>query len=63
MWRSSSPRPRPAWSGRLSIARDGNPVSHHVAELGLMVAAGAAAAGVGAALMKEAVEVGAGARA
>jgi RimJ/RimL family protein N-acetyltransferase len=40
--------------GRLSIARDGNPVSHHVAELGLMVAAGHRRQGVGSALMEEA---------
>jgi RimJ/RimL family protein N-acetyltransferase len=40
--------------GRLSIARDGNPVSHHVAELGLMVAAGQRRQGVGTALMREA---------
>ena len=42
--------------GRLSIARDGNPVSHHVAELGLMVAAGERRRGVGTALMEEAVK-------
>jgi RimJ/RimL family protein N-acetyltransferase len=41
--------------GRLSIARDGNPVSHHVAELGLMVAAGERRRGVGTALMDEAI--------
>ena len=41
--------------GRLSIARDGNPVSHHVAELGLMVAAGERRRGIGTALMEEAV--------
>jgi RimJ/RimL family protein N-acetyltransferase len=41
--------------GRVSIARDGNPVSHHVAELGLMVAAGERRRGIGTALMKEAV--------
>src|SRR5580765_7129120 len=40
--------------GRLSVARDGNPVSHHVAELGLMVAAGHRRLGVGTALMEEA---------
>jgi RimJ/RimL family protein N-acetyltransferase len=40
--------------GRLSVARDGNPVSHHVAELGLMVAAGHRRQGVGMALMEEA---------
>ena len=42
--------------GRMSIARDGNPVSHHVAELGLMVAAGERRSGVGTALMEEAVK-------
>jgi RimJ/RimL family protein N-acetyltransferase len=42
--------------GRLSIARDANPVSHHVAELGLMVAAGQRRQGVGTALMEEAAE-------
>ena len=42
--------------GRLSIARDGNPVSHHVAELGLMVDAGERRRGIGTALMKEAVK-------
>jgi RimJ/RimL family protein N-acetyltransferase len=42
--------------GRLSIARDGNPVSHHVAELGLMVAASARRRGIGTALMEEAVK-------
>jgi len=42
--------------GRLSIARDGNPVSHHVAELGLMVAASARHRGIGTALMEEAVK-------
>lgn len=42
--------------GRLSIARDANPVSHHVAELGLMVAASARRQGIGSALMEEAVK-------
>ncbi len=42
--------------GRLSVARDGNPVSHHVAELGLMVAAEERRRGVGTALMEEAVK-------
>jgi RimJ/RimL family protein N-acetyltransferase len=41
--------------GRISIARDGNPYSHHVAELGLMVAVGERRRGVGTALMEEAV--------
>ena len=42
--------------GRLSIARDRTLYSHHVAELGLMVAAGARRRGVGSALMKEAIK-------
>ncbi|MEK6275562.1 MAG: GNAT family protein [Actinomycetota bacterium] len=42
--------------GRLSIARDSNPVSHHVAELGLMVAAEERRRGIGTALMGEAVK-------
>jgi len=42
--------------GRLSIARDRNTYSHHVAELGLMVAAEARRRGVGSALMKEAIK-------
>jgi RimJ/RimL family protein N-acetyltransferase len=42
--------------GRLSVARDGNPFSHHVAELGLMVAAGDRRQGVGTALMQQAVK-------
>ena len=42
--------------GRVSIARDGNPVSHHVAELGLMVDAGERRRGIGTALMEEAVK-------
>jgi RimJ/RimL family protein N-acetyltransferase len=41
--------------GRLSIARDRSPLSRHVAELGLMVAAGARRRGVGSALMEEAM--------
>ena len=41
--------------GRISIARDGSPYSHHVAELGLMVAATERRRGVGSALMKEAL--------
>ena len=40
--------------GRLSIARDPHPASHHVADLGLMVAAGRRRQGVGTALMAEA---------
>ena len=42
--------------GRVSIARDGNPVSHHVAELGLMVAAGERRRGIGTALLEEAAK-------
>jgi RimJ/RimL family protein N-acetyltransferase len=42
--------------GRLSIARDRGAYSQHVAELGLMVAAGARRQGIGSALMKEAIE-------
>jgi RimJ/RimL family protein N-acetyltransferase len=40
--------------GRLSIARDRSPLSRHVAELGLMVAASARRRGVGTALIEEA---------
>ncbi|MEP6909066.1 MAG: GNAT family protein [Actinomycetota bacterium] len=42
--------------GRMSVTRDSNPVSHHVAELGLMVDAGERRQGVGTALMEEAVK-------
>jgi RimJ/RimL family protein N-acetyltransferase len=42
--------------GRLSIARDGQQLSHHVAELGLMVVAGARKRGIGTALMEEAIK-------
>ena|SRR5438067_6940814 len=42
--------------GRLSIARDRSPLSRHVAELGLMVAAAARRRGVGTALMEEAAK-------
>jgi RimJ/RimL family protein N-acetyltransferase len=42
--------------GRLSIARDGNPFSPHVGELGLMVAEGERRRGIGTALMEEAVK-------
>lgn len=42
--------------GRLSIARDASPLSPHVAELGLMVAAGARRRGIGSALIEEAVK-------
>jgi RimJ/RimL family protein N-acetyltransferase len=40
--------------GRLSVARDPHPASRHVADLGLMVAAGARRRGVGFALLGEA---------
>jgi RimJ/RimL family protein N-acetyltransferase len=40
--------------GRLSIARDSHPASIHVADLGLMVAAGHRRQGIGTALMREA---------
>jgi RimJ/RimL family protein N-acetyltransferase len=42
--------------GRVSIARDGNPHSHHVAELGLMVDAAERRRGIGTALMEEAIK-------
>jgi RimJ/RimL family protein N-acetyltransferase len=42
--------------GRISIARDASPYSHHVAELGLMVAASERRRGIGSALMHEAVK-------
>jgi ribosomal-protein-alanine N-acetyltransferase len=42
--------------GRLSIARDAHPASHHVADLGLMVAQGSRRQGVGTALMREAMK-------
>lgn len=41
--------------GRLSIARDSHPASWHVADLGLMVAAGYRRRGIGRALLEEAV--------
>jgi RimJ/RimL family protein N-acetyltransferase len=40
--------------GRLSVARDPHPASRHVADLGLMVAAGARRRGIGFALLTEA---------
>ena len=43
-------------AGRLSIARNRDPLSPHVAELGLMVAAGARRRGIGSALIEEAVK-------
>ncbi|HEU4942758.1 MAG TPA: GNAT family N-acetyltransferase [Gaiellaceae bacterium] len=42
--------------GRLSLGRDPHPASRHVADLGLMVAAGYRRRGVGKALLQEAVE-------
>jgi RimJ/RimL family protein N-acetyltransferase len=41
--------------GRLSLARDPHPASRHVADLGLMVAAGHRRQGVGTALLDQAV--------
>ena len=42
--------------GRLSIARDHGPQSHHVAELGLMVAVSERRRGIGTALIEEAMD-------
>ena len=42
--------------GRLSIARDSHPASHHVADLGLMVAQGMRRRGIGTALIEEAAK-------
>ena len=42
--------------GRLSVARDAHPASDHVADLGLMVAAGHRRRGIGRALLEAAVE-------
>lgn len=42
--------------GRLSLARDQHPASEHVADLGLMVAAGWRRRGIGGALLEQAVE-------
>ena len=42
--------------GRLSLSRDAHPASAHVADLGLMVAAGARRQGVGWALLEAAVD-------
>lgn len=41
--------------GRLSLARDPHPASRHVADLGLMVAAGSRRRGIGTELLHEAV--------
>ncbi|MFL6012688.1 MAG: GNAT family N-acetyltransferase [Gaiellaceae bacterium] len=43
-------------AGRLSLARDPNPASHHVADLGLMVDSRFRRQGVGRALLRAAVE-------
>jgi RimJ/RimL family protein N-acetyltransferase len=43
-------------AGRLSLARDQNPASHHVADLGLMVDARFRRRGIGTALLAKAVE-------
>jgi len=42
--------------GRLSIARDSHPASYHVADLGLMVAAGYRRRGIGRALLEAAAQ-------
>jgi RimJ/RimL family protein N-acetyltransferase len=42
--------------GRLSVARDPHPASRHVADLGLMVAAGFRGRGIGRALLERAVD-------
>jgi len=42
--------------GRLSVARDPHPASRHVADLGLMVAAGHRRRGIGRALLEQAAE-------
>ena len=41
--------------GRLSLARDPHPASHHVADLGLMIAASHRRRGIGRALLEQAV--------
>jgi RimJ/RimL family protein N-acetyltransferase len=48
--------------GRLSVARDPHPASFHVADLGLMVAAGQRRRGIGRALLARAAEWARGAR-
>lgn len=42
--------------GRLSLARESHPASLHVADLGLMVAAGRRRQGIGRALLEQAVQ-------
>ncbi len=42
--------------GRLSVARDPHPASHHVADLGLMVAAGHRRRGIGRLLLEQSVQ-------
>ena len=42
--------------GRLSLGRDPHPASRHVADLGLMVAAGHRRQGVGRALLQQAID-------
>ena len=42
--------------GRLSVGRDPHPASHHVADLGLMVAASQRRRGIGRALLQRAVD-------
>jgi RimJ/RimL family protein N-acetyltransferase len=42
--------------GRLSLARDAHPASRHVADLGLMVAAGYRRRGIGRAMLERALE-------
>jgi RimJ/RimL family protein N-acetyltransferase len=41
--------------GRLSLARDNHPSSHHVADLGLMIAASHRRRGIGRALLEQAI--------
>ena len=41
--------------GRLSLARDNHPSSHHVADLGLMIAASHRRRGIGSALLEQAI--------
>jgi RimJ/RimL family protein N-acetyltransferase len=50
-----SPSTRNEIVGRMSLGRDPHPASRHVADLGLMVAAGARRQGIGRALLEQAV--------